>query len=389
MTLYIRDLGSGKHAVVCPWAAEHTTETGDTSTVIFDGTNGRPQAFVCKHSHCKNRTVRDVYEFFQVTPTQSKPPANARRAFNFEPIAKLLTEPEEKIPWLIENLLPLGGTSIFAAKPKAGKTTMTGQMAVAVARGEAFLGRAVAKGRVLHLAVEEKRSELIRRYRAQGAKEEDDILIHAASAPDEALVLLEAVIQELRPQLVIVDTLFKVVRIENGNDYAEVNLALEPFHHLARTYGAHIMLVHHMGKGENRAGADGILGSTALAGAVDTLLLLDRKDQQRTLKTVQRYGEDLEEAVLHFDKESLRCSLGEPAKAERRNKLADQVLLVVSDSQTSLDFEAIYEAVGGKRQGVVDALKILVDEGKVLRSGSGRRGDPYRHAAHPTWLPKC
>jgi hypothetical protein len=313
--MYLGPHGTGRHLVVCPWSDEHTTgHDGDGSTIIFDGTDGRPPGFRCQHSHCTHRTIRDVLEHFGVGPsTVRHPQRDTKLAFSFELLGKMLDEPEEEVRWLVDGLLICGGVSMMAAKPKAGKTTITSQLAMCVARGLPFLGKNTVKGKVLYLPVEEKRSEVVRRFRVQGANGDEEILIHAASAPPDALTLLEDAVREYKPQLVIVDTLFKVMRVESGNDYAEVTAAIEPFQHIARTYGPHVMLVHHMGKSD-RSGADGILGSTALTGSVDTAILLDRKETGRTIKAFQRYGTDLEETTLGFDTETQQCFLAGSVK---------------------------------------------------------------------------
>lgn len=59
--LYRRPLGGDKHAVVCPWEEEHSTESfeEDTSTVIFENP-GRWPGFHCSHAHCEHRTINDV-----------------------------------------------------------------------------------------------------------------------------------------------------------------------------------------------------------------------------------------------------------------------------------------------------------------------------------------
>jgi hypothetical protein len=60
---YLCELAPGKHAVQCPWAAEHSAESGPTETVLFE-----PQGpddvwgFKCQHAHCANRTIKDVWE---------------------------------------------------------------------------------------------------------------------------------------------------------------------------------------------------------------------------------------------------------------------------------------------------------------------------------------
>lgn len=52
---YGKDLGGGKHAVVCPWESDHTEKRmpSDSDTVIWESSNGQlwPQ-FCCLHGHC-------------------------------------------------------------------------------------------------------------------------------------------------------------------------------------------------------------------------------------------------------------------------------------------------------------------------------------------------
>lgn len=59
---YRRPLAPGKHAVVCPWVHEHSSEPGplDTSTVIWDAEPGLWPTFHCSHAHCAGRGIRDV-----------------------------------------------------------------------------------------------------------------------------------------------------------------------------------------------------------------------------------------------------------------------------------------------------------------------------------------
>ena len=59
---YRRAMGRGKHAVLCPWAGEHSTEAGplDSSTVIWEAHGGAWPSFLCSHAHCAGRSIRDV-----------------------------------------------------------------------------------------------------------------------------------------------------------------------------------------------------------------------------------------------------------------------------------------------------------------------------------------
>jgi hypothetical protein len=58
---YLRALGNGKHAVICPWVTEHSGDSGMTETCLFEpqGDDG-PWGFDCKHAHCASRTIKDV-----------------------------------------------------------------------------------------------------------------------------------------------------------------------------------------------------------------------------------------------------------------------------------------------------------------------------------------
>ena len=59
---YRRPLSEGKHAVICPWSAEHSIESpeGGTDTVVWEATIAWPN-FFCSHNHCAGRSVRDVF----------------------------------------------------------------------------------------------------------------------------------------------------------------------------------------------------------------------------------------------------------------------------------------------------------------------------------------
>jgi hypothetical protein len=94
--------------------------------------------------------------------------------------------------WLVEGLLPDGGTSLVVAKPKVGKSTLTQNLALAVARGEPFLGRPTTKGPVVYLAIEDKPSELARILRMMGAHEDDCIFFHCDAYAGRRRALAEA-----------------------------------------------------------------------------------------------------------------------------------------------------------------------------------------------------
>jgi RecA-family ATPase len=259
-------------------------------------------------------------EFTQATPvlqtkdlpTEHKPQG---AGLALTRLGDLLNEPEEQVAWLVDKVLPAGGFSLLVAKPKAGKSTLARNLALAVAQGRDFFGKPTQQGPVIYFALEEKRSEVKKHFRDMGATGDEEIYVFAASAPVDALKQLRAIAEEKKPALIIVDPLFRLTRVKDGNDYAQVTAALEPLLVLARETGAHVLCVHHLGKGERRDDGDGILGSTAIFAAVDTALIMKRTDRYRTISSQQRYGEDLPETVLHFDPTTRTVSLGGESRA--------------------------------------------------------------------------
>ena len=301
------------------------------------------------------------------------------------PLGTLLDEPDEVEDWLVDQLLPAGGLSLLAGKPKAGKSTEARSLAMCVARGTTYLGRTAKQGAVFYLALEEKKSQVRAHFERMGGKAEDSILTFVASMPEDGLAQLEAATRKQRPALIIVDTLIRATRLKDANDYAQVSLALEPYLNLARETGAHILLVHHMGKGE-RGGGDAILGSTALFATVDTALLLKRTDRYRTIQSIQRYGEDLPETVVTLDPETGFTS---PAGTREEVDEAHSGAGLVEELQGRAEpvrEEDLLGAIEGRKKVKQGALRRLVAGGRVRREGKGVKGDPYVYSI-PSFLP--
>ena len=65
-----RPFGKGRHAIFCPWRAEHTTEIEEMapsgSTVIWQPDDGSAwPGFKCLHAHCAGRGLRELLEWVE------------------------------------------------------------------------------------------------------------------------------------------------------------------------------------------------------------------------------------------------------------------------------------------------------------------------------------
>jgi AAA domain len=308
----------------------------------------------------------------------SAPPTSGD-GLDLVPLSVLLGEPAEVYAWVVKERLPAGGLGLLVGKPKAGKSTLARCLALAVARGAPWLGFETRPGPVIYLALEEKRAEVREHFRSLGATVADQILLLCASAPLDALERLRREAERRRPVLIIIDPLFRFVRVKDGNDYATMTAALEPLLVLARETGACVVLVHHMGKGE-RGDGDNVLGSTAIFGAVDSALLMKRTEKYRTLSSIQRYGEDLEEITITLDPDTRNVSGGAPRAQAEENDAARLILNFLETAPAPVTEAELDVGIECRTQPRRAALRALVAKGEVLRTGRGGKADPFRYA---------
>lgn len=308
-------------------------------------------------------------------PSESGINQRINSKFLFTPLSELLLEPEEETSFVWENTLPVGGLSICSAKPKVGKSTLARNLSIKVVEGEPFLNRQTAKGKVLYLCLEEKRSEVRKHFEKMGVSS-NDILIHTGATPEDAFVQLSIAIAEFEPVLVIIDPLSRVLRVRDFNDYAAMARGFEPLIDLARKTNCHILALHHDSKME-RSGGDALLGSTAIFGAVDCHIQLRKRDKGRTVSTTQRYGEDMPETVIELDKETGTISGQGDFQSFILWKAKDEILRIIGDAEESTEPQ-IKERVEGFSQGVISkALRELMKDEKLIRKGEGKRGKPF------------
>jgi hypothetical protein len=294
-------------------------------------------------------------------------------------LGDLLSRPVVPVDWVLRARLAAGSVSIVASKPKVGKSTLARNLALAIARGEPFLGWAVKRGSVIYLALEERSEDVTADFRALGADGSEDILLADAGMALDVVTTL----REKKPVLLVVDPLFRLLSVKDEKAYAEMYGALGPLIDVARQTGTHILCLHHSSKLAKTEAIDAPIGSTALSGAVSTLLVMKRTETYRTLQTVQRIGEDLPETVLNFDAATKRLSLGGSREGCEAANMAAAILSALDGKAATeaLSEPEIGDAVEGKTTLKRKALRDLTRQGRIVRLGTGKRGDPFRYAS--------
>lgn len=295
-------------------------------------------------------------------------------------LADLLAEPDEAVEWLVEGRIPSGGVILFAGKPKAGKSVICRGLAYAVATGQTWLNHRVSAGPVWYLALEDKRSEVRKHFRQMGATGREPLWLVVGDVPGDVLALLHARAAQERPALIIVDTLQRLIRVKDMSDYAEVTNAFSPLLSLCRQTGAALMVVHHARK--SGEGMDAILGSTALAGSVDNMFILVRGEDSRTLSSVQRIGKDMEPVVVDLDDVSGHMKLIGTKRDVEEQHAADLIFDLLQEESQPQTERWIKSQIAGIQPNVVcRAVRMLLRQGRAVRSGKGKRGDPYLYSA--------
>ena len=230
-------------------------------------------------------------------------PKIEKKAFDFKPIGQLFKE-KIVLDWTVNELLVKGGMSVLAGDPKSGKSTVVRQLALAVMRGQKFLNRQCKQGAVLYLALEEHGAMLQRQFKTIGVKEDDPLLLHVGAAQTRGAYdqLLQTAL-ELKPELIIIDTLSLFAGFDNMNDYEHVNKIMQKIREIPRRANTHLVLVHHSNKGEGR-NFSRIMGSQAIMGSVDTAVMFSVQGTQRYIHTTGRGITNFNNLLLEYDPEN-------------------------------------------------------------------------------------
>jgi hypothetical protein len=266
---------------------------------------------------------------------------------------ELLSAPEllnldlPPLRWAVDEVLPEGLT-MLVGKPKIGKSWAVLGLAVAVALGGRALGHiAVEQGEVLYLALEDGKRRLKTRLQAMLGTEAPAPGLTLATRwrrlDQGGLALLDRWL-DAHPQarLVIVDTFVRVRGAASRRTqlYQEDYDALAGLHELASRRGVAILVVHHSRKMTGDDVLDEISGTTGLAAAVDTVLVLKR-ERGRADATLFLTGRDLEqerEVALKWDPRiSGWALLGDAAEYRQSQERTDVIRVLRSGPASPKD----------------------------------------------------
>lgn len=329
--------------------------------------------------------VQRAYDRYQ--PAGAKGHSSQKEIWpDFLTAKEILQAPKDPTRWIVENCLPVGGASVLVAKPKVGKSTIAADLAISVARGEPWLGRATQQSPVAYVFLDGPLTDIADTFVSLALRESDPVFIHAGSAPADAIAWILAAVKDKGARLVIIDVLQKLCRFENINDYSEVTTKMEPLLEAAREGHCHVMTLHHAKK-DSRDDLDASIGSTAIRGLCYTYLFAKRlaNSERRILSSDQRGGKNFGEVGIGFDKLTSRLYVQGTIDDVEIEEASPLILKLLENDGEQREGE-IRKAVPMRGWIVGKAVRSLVKKGDVERTGSGKRGQPFVYSLAPTLM---
>ena len=310
-----------------------------------------------------------------------RPPSSASSLLSMAELRGVGIPPREDV---IEDLLPRGGLIQLLGPPKAGKTMLALNLAVAIARGAEFIGRKTLQGPVLYLSaeggvglLEERLSRMIGSEKSlleriiPWCPTREKPQIRLDSLVDLAWIEDQCVRHKVTALVIDPLALFHEVP-ENDNDAMKV--LVHRFQKLAIRRGIGFVIVHHTRK----AGANSRPGSpqegrgaSALHAAVSASLTLAERSGNLGLYTEPRLVEKPPPVQLVLDPSTLRFSVGEVVQ-HGNQKLTSSRLLEILQRDGPLNYDKLCEATGCSVRTVSGRVGELKADGLVDERRDGR-----------------
>jgi hypothetical protein len=326
----------------------------------------------------------------EARPTQVETTVPAEISLPFRTGAEVEREIPTKVDWIAKPWVAAGVSTELDGKVKlSGKTTWALAMAGAVLDGAPFMGQPTTKTSVVYLT-EQNPTSFLQAMKRAGLLGRNDfaVLFWKDTLGVSWPRVMQCAVKECgrrRAKLLVVDTLtqFSGIEGDSENNAGPALAATRPLQQAAAK-GIGVLANRHERKSGGTVGDSG-RGSSAYGGAVDIVLSLRRPEGNhrrniRLLQALSRFDETPTELLIELGEEGYR-SLGEPGDVASEQEKLEVLAVIPGEKKDARDITTLCEKTEMSRAQLQRRLDDLLTEGKILRLGKGRKGDPLRYYA--------
>lgn len=297
-------------------------------------------------------------------------------------LADELALPDEPVQYVVDDLVPTGANVLLTAQFKAGKTTLSNNLAAALADGEPFLGRFGVHrlpGRVALWNYEVDERQYRRWLRSAGIGHPERVAV--LNLRGQVLDLTSRIGAEYAVRWLgerecsawCLDPFARAFKGESENDNSEVGRWLDAVDVIKQRAGVDVLwLPVHTGRGEQQQGAERARGATRLDDWADVrwLLVRDPKSDERYLRATGRDVE-VDEGRLTFDPLSRRLHWSEGGRGDKSASELQATMLAAVEASPGIGTNGIEvycrNVLGSlSKERLRDGLRGLVSQGVVV-----------------------
>ena len=226
-------------------------------------------------------------EFDQETGEVIQPP-NKFTILTYDEIAL-----GRRVEWLVKGVFPKKSFGVIYGKPGQGKTFVALDFALCVAHGMQWHDLDVVQGSVLYIAGEGLGGlgKRLRAWTSQNAPNEPTPPFYAITANvnmrdtndvNDLILSIDSLHQQF--EMIIIDTVARSLTGGDENSSTDMGLFVAACDAVKDHTGSAVIGVHHSGKDDEK----GMRGSSALLGAVDTVLHISQDEEESVVLTMEK-----------------------------------------------------------------------------------------------------
>lgn len=309
-------------------------------------------------------------------------------------LTPLRPAPEE----VVKGLIPIGLT-ILGGKKSARKSILCQLLGLAVANGRNALGYfETTKAAVIHASLEDddynwndRLCKMLTRERVPELRPTNLYAVFSISQLGSGLEEQIEIWKQQHPdlKLIFLDILNRILGSHKSSlrgaadgGYHETYDMLFPLKLLAKRLGIAIVIAHHLRKYESESEFDDFMGSTALGGVCDSMIVIKKvfkREYQGILSWQGRAIRDTKPLALRFHGESMTLNVIGEVDGCAISETQQRVITVLETSDKPLELSELHKRCGDGKDYI--AFKQMIF--RMSQNGLIDKGDRGEYLAKP------